>query len=101
MFMASEQVKILKGHEAAFETRWSMKQLSFQSAPGFISCRFTRGCVSHDAVVYLSLTVWVNEESFLAWRFGLIGQRNCAALPGEGRTRLEEFDAMIPRTNPQ
>lgn len=101
MFMASEQVKIFKGHEAAFERRWSMKQLSFQSAAGFISCRFTKGCVSCDGVVYLSLTVWVNEESFLAWKFGLIGQQNWATLPGNGRTKLEEFDALIPRANPQ
>lgn len=98
MFMASEQVKVFKGHEAAFESRWAMKQLSLQSAPGYISCRFTKGKTSEEGVVYLSLTVWVNEESFLAW---LIGQRDWVVLPGQNRTRLEEFDAMIPRTNPQ
>jgi len=101
MFMASEQVKVVKGHEATFERRWAMRQLSFQSAPGYMSSRITKGRESDDGVVYLSLTVWVNEESFLAWKFGLIGRRDWAPLPGQDRTRLEEFDAMIPRTNPQ
>jgi hypothetical protein len=101
MFMASEQVKVFKGHEVAFEKRWAMKQLSFQTAPGYMSCRFTKGRESEDGVVYLSLTVWVNEESFLAWKFGMIGLHDWMAVPGVDRTRLEEFDAMIPRSNPQ
>ncbi|WP_442755839.1 antibiotic biosynthesis monooxygenase family protein [Methylocystis sp. JAN1] len=101
MFMASEQVKVFKGHEAAFERRWAVKQLSFQSAPGYISCRFTRGSQSEDGVVYLSLTVWANEESFLAWKFGLIGRQDWLPVSGPDRTRMEEFDAMVPRSNPQ
>jgi heme-degrading monooxygenase HmoA len=101
MFMASEQIKVFKGHEAAFEKRWAMKHASFQSAPGYVSCRFTRGCESADGVVYLSLTVWVNEESFLAWKFGLMGHSDGAGRTGPERTRLEEFDALVPRTNPQ
>lgn len=101
MFMASEQIKILKGHEPAFEKRWAMKQLSFQSAPGYLSCRFAKGRESDDGVVYLSLTVWVNEESFLAWKFGLIGLESWVGPVGPDRTRMEEFDSMIPRTNPQ
>jgi heme-degrading monooxygenase HmoA len=101
MFMASEQLKVFSGHEAAIEKLWALKQSSFQSAPGFISYRFTKGRATESGVVYMSLTVWVNEESFLAWRCAWAGQREWSAAEGPERSRLEEFDAMIPRTNPQ
>lgn len=42
MFMASNQFKVVRGHEEAFELFHSLKQLSFQSAPSFMSSRFSK-----------------------------------------------------------
>jgi heme-degrading monooxygenase HmoA len=101
MFMASNQFKVIKGHESTFEHFWALKKLSFQAAPGFISCRFSRGRGTESHTLYFSLTVWENEESFLTWRYGRGDQREWVGVSAPDRSRLEEFDATIPRLNPQ
>ncbi len=103
MFMASNQFKVVKGREEAFENAWSATRARLHEAPGFISLRFHKGQEKGDHVLYFSLTMWETEESFLAWRgvdLSHAGREN-AGQRRLGPTRLEEFGGMISRSNPQ
>lgn len=101
MFMASNQFRVVRGHEEAFESFWSIKQSSFLAAPGFISHRFTKGRVTDAGTTYMALTMWENEESFLAWRYGRGGDREWVNLPAPERKVVGDLDALISTTHPQ
>lgn len=102
MFMASNQFKIVKGQEEAFENMWAARNARFHQAPGFISSRFQKGRENGNHVLYFSLTVWATEECFLAWRSSErfredpedMSQRRHGASP------LDDL-AGLPRRNPQ
>lgn len=101
MFMASNQFNVVRGHEEAFENFWAIKQSSFQSAPGFISHRFTRGRATGAGTTYLSVTMWDHEESFLAWRLGRGGDRAWIDLSTPEDRSAADLDALISTTRPQ
>lgn len=103
MFMASNQFKVVKGGEEAFENAWIATRARLREAPGFISLRFHKGQDKGDHVLYFSLTMWEREECFLAWK-GVELFRDRPENAGRrrlGPSRLEEFDAMVSRSNPQ
>lgn len=101
MFMTSNQFRVIKGHEETFEKFWLIKQASFQSAPGFVSYRFTRGREHETVVIYMALTVWENEESFLAWRFGRGGDGEWIDTLRPGRQRHMAIDRPFAVMKPQ
>ena len=101
MFMASNQFRVVKGHEEAFESFWAIKQSSFQSAPGFISHRFAKGRETGAGTTYMSVTMWENEESFLAWRYGRGGDREWIDVSRPAPRRTTDLDTLIPSNNPQ
>lgn len=101
MFMASNQFKAAKGHEEAFESSWAIKQSSFQSAPGFIACRFVKWRETGAISTYVSVTMWENEESFLAWCYGRGADREWIDVSRPAPNRMTDLDTLIPSNNPQ
>lgn len=105
MFMASNQFKVIKGREEAFESAWNETSARLRQADGLIGFRFHKGKELGAHVLYFSITMWETEERFLDWRRAEI-YGGAAAAGGCGRrripaSRLEEFDAAISRNNPQ
>ena len=106
MFMASAQFEVVKGQEETFENLWAARSSRFHEMPGFISFRFQKGPERGNHVLYFSLTTWATQQSFLAWRYSeqfMEGYENGGK---RGRVhqspcRLEEFETICSRTNPQ
>jgi len=106
MFMASNQFKVLKGQEEAFENMWTARSARLYETPGFIGFRFQKGKEHGDHVVYMTLTTWDAEEHFLAWSWWeqFREGRSFAGKNGShrlGPSRIEEFEAMFSTSNPQ
>jgi heme-degrading monooxygenase HmoA len=104
MFMASNQFRVVRGREAAFEAAWAATSARLSAATGLIGVRCDKGKELHQHVLYFAITIWESEMCFLEWkRCELYG--GCAsddrAHAGLARFRLEEFDATISRNKPQ
>ena len=106
MFMASTQFEVVKGQEETFESLWAARSSRFHETPGFISFRFKKGPERENHVLYFSLTMWATQQSFLAWTSSelfLEGYENAErhGRPHQSSCRLEEFETICSRTNPQ
>jgi heme-degrading monooxygenase HmoA len=58
MFMASNQFKVIKGREEAFENAWVDTSVRLRNAAGLIGFRFHKGTELAEHVVYFSITMW-------------------------------------------
>ncbi|MEK8126110.1 antibiotic biosynthesis monooxygenase [Methylocystis sp. IM4] len=102
--MASNQFRVVRGREAAFEAAWAETSARLSGVTGLIGFRFDKGKELHQHVLYFAVAIWESEMSFLEWRrHELYG--GCLSVgsvhAGLAPSRLEEFDATISRNNPQ
>ncbi len=105
MFMASNQFKVIKGREEAFESAWMATSARLREAPGLIGFRFDKGKELGEHILYFSITMWETETCFLDWKY-TEGFGAGLEMPGSARRRLapprrEELDTMISKNNPQ
>lgn len=104
MFMASNQFKVIKGREEAFENAWAETSGRLRKAAGLISFRFHKGTEFPGHVLYFTITMWEAEACFLDWkRAELFGgyEMSRSASRRLASSRPEEFDAMVAKSNPQ
>lgn len=105
MFMASNQFKVIKGREEAFENAWVDTSVRLRNAAGLIGFRFHKGAELAEHVVYFSITMWEAEACFLDWRraelFGACPEMSEGSRRRRAAARLEEFDAIVSKNNPQ
>lgn len=105
MFMASNQFKVIKGREAAFESAWMATTARLRQAPGLIGFRFDKGKELDEHILYFSITMWETETCFLDWKnselFGVSFEIQKSARGRVAPPRHDELDAMISKNNPQ
>ncbi len=67
MYIAMNRFRIVKGQEAEFERIWRERDSHLSAVPGFVEFHLLRGPEAEDHTVYLSHTIWANEEAFVGW----------------------------------
>lgn len=100
MFMASNQFRVVRGREAAFEAAWAETSARLSGAKGLIGLRFDKGRELNEHVLYFAVTIWESEMRFLEWRRhelygGCLSPRNVHA--GLAPSRLEGFATQQSR----
>lgn len=63
MYIAMNKFWTKPGKEQDFETVWRQRESYLKDVPGFKEFHLLRG----DGGVYISHSIWENEEAFAAW----------------------------------
>ena len=67
MFVAMNRVKVVKGHEQAFEDVWKGRDTKLGEMKGFVDFHLLRGPEAEDHVLYASHTIWASRQDFENW----------------------------------
>lgn len=67
MFIAMNRFKVVKGHEADFETIWKSRERHLHELEGFVSFSLLKGPEREDHTLYSSHTIWQHKAQFEAW----------------------------------
>lgn len=70
MYVAMNRFKVCKGQEKAFEDVWENREVHLHKEAGFVRFAMLKGPAAEDHTLYVSHTMWVDEEAFRAWTRG-------------------------------
>lgn len=67
MYIAMNRFRIAPGREDAFEAIWRERTSYLDTVPGFKEFHLLRGPAGAEFTLFVSHSVWANEEAFRAW----------------------------------
>lgn len=67
MYLTMNRFRVKLGQEEAFETDWKTRDSHLKTVDGFQAFNLLKGAADDDSRLYISHTVWRDEESFVAW----------------------------------
>ncbi len=94
MFIASNQFRVARGQEEAFEAAWAETSARLCAAAGIIGFRCDKGKELHQHVLYFAVTSWESKICFLEWKRGELYGGYSWLTSSLAPTSLEQLDAM-------
>src|SRR3546814_414695 len=67
MYIAMNRLRVVPGHEEAFEALWRSREGRLAEMPGYVEFHMLKGAKAEDHTLYASHTVWETVEHFQAW----------------------------------
>ena len=67
MYIAMNQFRVNPERATDFEKMWEERDSYLNEVPGFKSFHLLKGALEEDVQIYISHSLWENEETFTGW----------------------------------